>query len=97
TGLANIDLQLADEQQRGIALAGSYNFFDENEKLSIQGELQETDLTIFQPFLKNLVSDLRGKGSGNVKITGTFKNPKISGIGRIHHAEFTVNYLQTHY
>src|SRR5690606_10267486 len=61
TGLANIDLQLADEQRRGIALAGGYNFFDENEKLSIQGELQETDLTIFQPFLKNLVSDLRGQ------------------------------------
>ncbi len=97
TGLANVDLKLADEQRRGIALAGSYNFFDENEKLNIEGELQETDLTIFQPFLKNLVSDLHGKGSGNVKITGTFKYPKISGIGRIHHAEFTVNYLQTHY
>ncbi len=97
TGLANIALRLADDDKRGIELAGSYNFFDENERLNIEGELQETDLTIFEPFLKNLISDLRGKASGNVNINGTFKNPKISGVGRIHHAAFTVNYLQTHY
>src|SRR5690606_5528925 len=32
-----------------------------------------------------------------VRIKGTFKNPKISGIARIEDAGFTVNYLQTHY
>jgi len=97
TGLANIDLQLADDQSRGITLGGHYNFFDENEKLSIEGKLNEADLAIFQPFLRNLVSDLQGKGNGDITIKGTFKNPKISGIARIQQAAFTVNYLQTHY
>lgn len=97
TGLANIDLKLADEQERGLVLQGNYNFFDENEKLSISGKLNKTDLAIFQPFLKNLVSDLSGKGNGDVTIKGTFKNPKISGLARIEDAGFTVNYLKTHY
>lgn len=97
TGLANIDLKLADEEERGLVLQGNYNFFDENEKLDISGKLNKTDLAIFQPFLKNLVSNLSGKGNGDVRIKGTFKNPKISGIARIEDAGFTVNYLQTHY
>src|SRR5690606_3830596 len=58
TGLANIDLKLADEEERGLVLQGNYNFFDENEKLDISGKLNKTDLAIFQPFLKNLVSNL---------------------------------------
>ncbi len=97
TGLANIDLQLADDQSRGIKLAGNYNFFDENERLSIEGNLREADLAIFQPFLRNLVSDLQGKGNGDITIKGTLKNPRISGMARIQQATFTVNYLQTHY
>src|SRR5690606_36310597 len=67
------------------------------EKLDISGKLNKTDLAILQPFLKNLVSNLSGKGNGDVRIKGTFKNPKISGIARIEDAGFTVNYLQTHY
>lgn len=97
TGLANIYLSLADEQDRGVKLFGYYNFFNENERLNIEGKLNKTDLAIFQPFLKNLVSDLAGKGNGDVTIKGTLKNPKISGVARIENAAFTVNYLQTHY
>ena len=97
TGLANIDLHLTDEQDRGVKMLGYYNFFDENEKLSIDGKLNKIDLAVFQPFLKNLVSDLSGKGSGDVSIKGTLKNPKISGIARVEDAEFTVNYLKTLY
>lgn len=96
-GSVLIDLQLLDEQRRGILVNGNYNLYDENEPLNLKGTLKETDLTIFQPFLSNLVSDLRGKGNANVDIKGTFKNPKITGIGRFTGAEFTVNYLNTHY
>jgi hypothetical protein len=92
-----IDLKLLDPQKRGVILNGEYNFYDEDEPLDLKGILQEADLVIFQPFLKNLVSDLRGKGNATVDIKGTFKNPKITGIGRFNDAEFTVNYLNTHY
>jgi hypothetical protein len=97
TGLANLDIDLADDEGRGVKLSGHYNFFDENEKLSIDGKLNRTDLAIFQPFLRNLISGLSGKGNGDVSIKGTLKNPKISGLARIENAEFTVNYLKTHY
>src|SRR5690606_5986104 len=97
TGLANIDLKLADGEERGLVLQGNDNFFDENEKLDSSGKLNKTDLPIVQPFLKNLVSNLSGKGNGDVRIQGTFEQPKIGGIARTEDAAFTVNYLQTHY
>ncbi|WP_449448517.1 translocation/assembly module TamB domain-containing protein [Sphingobacterium nematocida] len=96
-GTANIDLALLDEQERGINLSGNYNFYDENEPLNLSGKLKETDLMLFQPFLKNLVSNLQGKGNADINIKGTFKNPKITGLGRFTNTSFTVNYLKTDY
>src|SRR5690606_29117864 len=81
----------------GINVQGNYNLSNDDEPLSLKGNLTETDLIIFQPFLKNLVSDLKGKANADVSIIGTFRNPKISGVGRFSNAEFTVNYLKTHY
>ncbi|MCA5006184.1 translocation/assembly module TamB domain-containing protein [Sphingobacterium bovistauri] len=92
-----IDMKLLDGQQRGVLVNGEYNFYSDDEPLDLKGTLKETDLMIFQPFLRNLVSDLKGKGNATVDIKGTFKNPKITGIGRFNQAEFTVNYLNTHY
>lgn len=92
-----IDLNLLDELKRGILLTGEYNFYNDNEPLDLKGTLKETNLTIFQPFLKNLVSNLKGKSDADVTIKGTFKNPKITGVGNFYNAEFTVNYLNTHY
>lgn len=97
TGNMLIDMQLLDDLQRGVLINGEYNFYNEDEKLDLKGKLQETDLAIFQPFLKKLVSNLKGKGNADVEIKGTFKNPKITGLGRFNAAEFTVNYLNTHY
>ena len=97
SGLANIDMNLADNLNRGVKLNGYYNFYDDEQPLNLSGKLNETDLIIFQPFLKNLVSKLQGKGNADVSIIGTFKNPKISGIGRFFNSSFTVNYLKTNY
>jgi len=97
TGNMLIDLKLLDDLKRGVLVNGQYNFYSEDEPLDLKGTLKETDLMIFQPFLKNLVSNLKGKGNANVDIKGTFKNPKITGVGKFNDTEFTVNYLNTHY
>src|SRR5690606_34931715 len=90
TGLANIALKLADEEERGLVLQGNYNFFDENEVQDNICKINITDLVIFPSFLKNLVSNRSRKGKGDVRIKGTLKNPKISGIARIEEAGLTV-------
>lgn len=95
--IANLDIQLLDENKRGILLNGSYDFSKKNSPLNLSGKLQETDLTIFQPFLNNLISNLKGRSNADLTILGSLNNPKISGIGRFNNTEFTVNYLKTLY
>lgn len=97
TGNMLIDIKLLDQLQRGVLVNGEYRFYDKEQPLNLHGILKETDLVIFQPFLKNLISNLSGKGNADVDIKGTFRNPKITGKGRFHNAGFTVNYLNTHY
>lgn len=97
TTVANLDLKLADEQDRGIHLQGQYNFSDKVNPMRVTGKLTETDLILFQPFIKNLVSGLKGKANADITIQGTLANPKISGSTKFHSTEFTVNYLKTKY
>jgi len=97
TKLAELDINLFDEIKRGITLKGHYSFEDSKEPINLKGTLKQVDLSIFQPFLRNLVSNLQGRSDADISIVGSFKNPKISGLGRFHHAEFTVNYLKTSY
>ncbi|MFZ4863896.1 translocation/assembly module TamB domain-containing protein [Sphingobacterium sp. Mn56C] len=97
TGIANLQVNLEDETKNGVQLTGQYNFKNEHAPLALEGKLKDMDLIVFQPFLKDLVANLKGKGNAEVKIYGALKQPKISGIGKLTDTEFTVNYLKTHY
>lgn len=96
-GIAEIDLNLFDDIKRGISVHGNYNFFDKDEPLNMKGKLNNLDLTIFQPFLRNLITNLKGRTDADISINGSLNNPKISGLGRFFKSEFTVNYLNTLY
>lgn len=93
-GIANLDINLLDEQKRGLKLGGTYNFLSHDLPLQLKGEVAQADLILLQPLMSNLVSDLRGRISADLTINGTLNNPKLSGLARIHEAEFMVNYLR---
>lgn len=94
--LANIRIQLRDQMQRGLNLEGTYNIAEKN-SIQMSGTLKDMELFIFQPFLKNLVSDLNGKVSGDLNIKGSITNPIISGTTEFTQSSFIVNYLQASY
>src|SRR5690606_4373654 len=68
-----------------------------NDKLDLKAALQNTDLILFQPFLKSLVSNLHGKADAELNIKGDIQNPKISGNANFTDAAFIINYLKTPY
>lgn len=94
---ANIDLQLMDDQHRGAKFVGTYDMKNSTENINFNGKLIETDLVIFQPFLKSIVSDLSGKATADLTIQGTFGKPEVSGTGHFLNSSFVVNYLKTPY
>lgn len=96
-GIVSIKANLMDEQQRGVDLAGKYDFNDSEKPLNLHGRLQDFDLQTVQPFLKNLVSNLRGTATGDLQIQGRIQQPMISGLQQLKNTSFLVNYLNTTY
>ncbi|WP_449441441.1 translocation/assembly module TamB domain-containing protein [Sphingobacterium chungjuense] len=97
TKLVDVKINLLDALRRGFQLEGTYDLADTENALQLRGEIREIELVLFQPFLKELVSDLDGKSSADIRIGGTFAAPKISGTAEIQQASFTVMYLNTPY
>ncbi|MET3114821.1 hypothetical protein AAKU52_002560 [Pedobacter sp. CG_S7] len=71
---------------------------DLKEKLvDVTVRLDNSELAILEPFVKNLVSDLKGNISTDLRINGPFDKPQINGELALNKAMLTVNYLKTRY
>jgi len=86
-----------DDGNKSITLAGTYNIKEEEDKINLKASLKNTDLILFQPFLKSLVSNLQGRVHGELDIKGNIDKPKISGNANFTDASFIINYLRTPY
>ncbi|ULT27066.1 hypothetical protein KUH03_09915 [Sphingobacterium sp. E70] len=84
-----------EEGDKLIQLRGSYNHLSENNKLNLKATLVNTDVFVFQPFLRSLVSNIKGKINADLDIEGDILNPKISGSGKLDNASMVINYLKT--
>ncbi len=96
-GLVRLHSRLRNIDGNGFDLSGTYDLHSTTDALQLKGSVKNTDLVIVQPFLKTLISNLYGKISGEVDISGTVQRPIISGMSTIRDAGFSVNYLQTSY
>ncbi len=71
---------------------------DLREKLmDVSIRMNESNLVILEPFVNELVSNLKGKISADVSIAGSFEKPEINGNISFHQAQLMVNYLKTIY
>ena len=70
---------------------------DAANNLNLDVILDQTELIILEPFVKQIISNLKGQISSNLKLTGKFANPSINGDLTFLKAGVTVNYLKTAY
>lgn len=59
--------------------------------------LDKLRLSIFDPYLENILTDLRGIASGEIKITGKPLEPDLKGDISLQKTSFTIDYLKTRY
>ncbi|WP_296704296.1 translocation/assembly module TamB domain-containing protein, partial [Algoriphagus sp.] len=69
----------------------------ENQDLSVDAILSETNLIILEPFLSNYLSQLGGSVTGNFQIKGTTREPQILGTGNVKEGKLRINFLNTSY
>jgi len=96
-GVVELVAKLLSIDGKGVEMYGYYDLNAEENPLLLQGKLKDTDLLIVQPFLKDLITNLYGKLSGEVEISGSLNKPVFQGHATISDASFLVNYLQTNY
>lgn len=95
--LVGMNMEVNRQETKTLAITGSYDAKARENSLDLIANLEDSEIVLFEPFLKKLVSDLAGTVSAGIRIKGTPWNPVISGDCDFKNASFTVNYLKTRY
>lgn len=90
---ANVDRGSA----RVIDIEGDYRFSDKVSPLDFTLRIDNFYLKTLERYMDGIVSDLRGKVSADVKLTGTLEKPVVIGHADFTKAAATVAYLNTRY
>lgn len=93
--IANIYTQILADDKENFKLTGT---LDLKEKVIDLGlKLDDSKLTVIEPFVNKLVSKLKGNISADLTVKGSFAKPEIDGSVSFDKGELTVNYLKTAY
>ena len=95
---ANVKLNILNRGLETLNVAGAYYLNKETgDKLDFDVRMDQTEAVIFAPFIKNLVSDVKGTISADLKLNGAPSNPKLNGTITLANTGVTVDYLKVPY
>ncbi|MCB0402164.1 MAG: translocation/assembly module TamB [Flavobacteriales bacterium] len=80
-----------------ILFSGNYYPKSEENNLDISLQLNRTELSSIEAYIKDNISNISGVISAKVDLKGSFKHPELSGSATVQNAKFKVNYLNTLY
>jgi autotransporter translocation and assembly factor TamB len=94
----NTRLNIMNRGLETMNVTGVYNLGKEaDSNLDFDVKMNQTEAIIFAPFVKDLVSNLKGTISTDLKMTGSASDPQLNGKVRLNNTSLTVNYLKTNY
>ena len=67
------------------------------DQYDLDATFTNTNLNLIEPFFEKYISDVSGQLNGEVKVSGQFDNPIISGQGSTEEGRFTIDYFKTTY
>ncbi len=95
---ADVKLNILNRGLETLNIGGTYTLGkDDGDKLDFDVKMNQTEAIIFEPFIKDLVSNIKGTVSTNLKLSGTASNPQLNGDVTLNNTGVTVNYLKTAY
>lgn len=95
--VANVKLNVFNGGLETLTAGGVYKLASEGENLDFDLQMNQSSAAIIEPFVKNLISNLKGTLSSGLKVTGTLSKPLINGTITFNNTGVTVNYLKTPY
>jgi hypothetical protein len=95
TNSASVYTVIEADGKQTLKLSGGLDL--KNKMIDLGVAMNESKLAILEPFVKDLVSNLKGNISSDLSIKGPFDKPQINGRLGLDKAQLTVNYLKTAY
>lgn len=95
TKLIDTKLSVHKNDEQIADIKGTYDL--KNNELDWNVKIDRSPIAIVQPFLIDLVSNLSGNVSADLKITGQPAKLQINGNLNLEEVGLTVDYLKTHY
>ena len=92
---ANIYTSIIADNSETLSAKGKLDL--EKKEINLAVKLNESKLAVLEPFVKQLVSNLKGDISAELTVKGPFSKPEINGDISFTEGNMTINYLQTAY
>lgn len=97
TNKIDVEASIFKRDVKTMDVNGNIDIKSETNNLDLNVVLDKTELVIVEPFVKSLVSNLKGQISSDLTVSGRFNNPKLDGTVDFFDTGVTVNYLKTAY
>jgi len=95
---ANVKFNITNHGLETMNIAGVYQIgHGTQDNLDFDVKMNQTQAITFDPFIKNLVSNVKGTVSTDLKLTGAPSKPQLNGNIVLSNTGVTVNYLKTAY
>lgn len=91
----HIGADIRNEEGRSTTVDG--DIFVTRDSLSLSFDADRVNLALIQPFLSNILEDVRGKASGQLMLYGTFKDITLVGKAKADDAEVRIGYTNVTY
>jgi hypothetical protein len=92
-----VNLDVARAGQLVLNVRGDIAPQDASNQLNLTGTLNDAPIVLAQPFLGSLFSNLGGTGKGELRLTGRFAAPNLTGGIDVSNGRLTFGYLGTTY
>jgi hypothetical protein len=96
TGMIPFDLNCPNDSYH-LAAKGTYALKDSINPLDATLTLQASDFGLIQEFIGGVMTDLKGKATGQIHFGGRIENPDLRGVATIKEAAIKVDYTKVNY
>ncbi|HHZ65025.1 MAG TPA: translocation/assembly module TamB [Flavobacteriales bacterium] len=99
----NVQATIKSGTLNTVLLDGNYylnpQLLNKSDALDFNINLNRFRVSVFEPFITNIFSEIadQGAASGNLKLTGSFKNPNLVGSLEVSKVGVKVDFLNTQY
>lgn len=93
----NLEKQGNKGSFKPLYLEGFYYPEDKDNQIDMDVSVHDLSINFLNPFLKEFVSDMEGRATGEIRLQGNINKPDLSGRLDLARTQFRIKYLNTLY